>query len=223
MNKYKAHGKWRWYRILNHVRNHQPSLWEYKECPRWWIDAELESAFSCVRISNENYKEAIVIGRCVYRAIRKHKIDQTVKNWNDLVLIVARRSNAHPSQYRHLLIEARDTKRIRLSTNEFEYRPCTYISHMHVDIRYVSYVEKCKAEKEIVYKSFKSSHHYYYEQIKTIFPGIPIMEAIKQYKQRQTIENKIRKQDYELYECRQILRQIKRKIDESAKNHRSIA
>jgi hypothetical protein len=223
MKTYTTHGKWRWYRILNDVRKNNPYLWNGKECPRWWIDSEFENAYFCVRVSKVEYKESIVISRCVYRTMRRYKIEQTVKNWNDLVVIVKNRSGSHPSQYRHLLITARETKKIRLSKNEFDYFPCTYISHMHVHIRYVDYVRKCKAEKEIVYKSFKSSHHYHYEQIKRFSPGIPILEAIKQYKKRQTIENTIRKQDYELYECRQILRKIKRTIDENPQNHRSIA
>jgi hypothetical protein len=223
MNKYKVHGKWRWYRILNHVRNNQLSLWEYKGCPKWWLDSEFENAYFCVQVSKVQYKESIVISRCVYRTMRRYKIEQTVKNWNDLVVIVKNRSGSHPAQYRHLLIEARDTKRIRLSKNEFDYFPCTYISHAQIYMRYESYVKKCKAEKQVVYEFFKYSYCYYYEQIKQLFPGIPILEAIKQYKKRQIIERKIEKENYELYECRQILRQIKRNIDESAKNHGSIA
>lgn len=223
MSAHKKHGNWRWHRILKDVRNNQPNLWNFNKCPRWWLDSELDNAYDCVGKSKKTYSNAIVIVRCVYRAMRRYKIVRNVKNWNDLVLRVADRLSAHHMSYKRILIPGRETKKIKLLHDEFAAIPFAYISHMDVNFRYQRYIRKCKEEKQIVYEELKIWNIFYYEQIKTLFPGIPIMEAITLYKLRQTTIRNIEKDDYELYQCRQILRQIKRKIDESAKNHRSIA
>jgi hypothetical protein len=223
MSTYKRHGNWRWHRILKDVRNNQPNLWNFNKCPRWWLDSELDNAYDCVGKSKKTYSNLIVIVRCVYRAMRRYKIVRNVKNWNDLVLRVANRLSAHHMSYKRLLIGDRETKKIKLLNDEFEVCPFTYISHMDVNFRYQRYIRKCKEEKQIVYEALQVWNIYYYEQVKRLSPGIPIIEAIKIYKKRLTTARNIEKEDFELYQCKQILRQIKRKIDENTKNNRAIA
>ena len=90
MTRQRMHGLWRFHEAAKGIT---------QLGARWWIDEELEMArrlMQAVRLGYGRalkYSNADAIARCVFRYVRRFNLPcNTVKQWNALVLMVAKRA-----------------------------------------------------------------------------------------------------------------------------------